>query len=184
MKLQITIPVDQTQHYEYAAWYTNWQITAGQYDLKRTVDRQGKVFFTAQCDAVTVSDYFQSGFGGLAMGKPYDTKQNAGKLGKREMIFTPKALLIDARIELTETEYDSVIIDALAQLTHEIDISMRCLNSNLERKSLDWMSGHAEDLAKASKLYSEINGVKARREHNLTKGGGWDFANTHVSKVA
>ena len=182
MKITINTKVTQEQSFEVAAWSETWVLDQGTYELTRqTKQEHGRtvVTYTAQIPSTLESDYFQSLFGGLACGKAYDSKQNAGKKGTRSIQMSPVSLLTDSSVEISEEEYDQVLEEATELLAHDIDICMRCLKSTSDRP--EWMSGHAKSLAEKTELYSKINGVMGRRKYNRTKNGiGWGPEDTHL----
>lgn len=177
MKIKIEKDIVQTQTFEVAAWYENWVLTQGTYELKR-LSISGdfgpgipKVSYEAEVPATLESDNFQSLFGGLACGKSYDQNQNKGKIGTRNLSFSPEELL-GMNIECSEEEYDRLLSEAATRLRYDINGLIRCISSNV--KTPEWLSGHAKNLYEKSKLYADIQGVIGRREYNKLNGGkGW-----------
>ncbi len=194
MKFFITIqtPIEQRQLSEFAAWYTDWQILPGTYELKQGVNpyNQSKVEFTAKCDAEIVSDNYQSHFGGMPFGS-YDHKQNSGKRGIRSLNFTPSQLLTDKRVTISEENYDAILALAISELKYDIEISMSCLSDGLKPRHerfpnldpMSSMSGHAASLAEQTKLYTSISGVIGRRAYQREKPAhqsGWPDTELHL----
>jgi hypothetical protein len=65
--------------YECAAWSQDVEVAAGDYPVVALVEGSHVKYFLVTLPGVIVEDFFPSLFGGMAIGKPYDTKQNAGK---------------------------------------------------------------------------------------------------------
>lgn len=63
-----------------AAWYVNVLVKAGRYPVFASTTPEGVVnAFHVKLTGTIVSDNFQALYCGVAIGAPYDTKQNAGK---------------------------------------------------------------------------------------------------------
>jgi len=75
-------PTEFVKHYECAAWSCTVIVAPGRYPVWAEIEN-GKVKdypgLMVTMPATVVEDYFQSLFGGNAIGKAYDRKQNAGK---------------------------------------------------------------------------------------------------------
>ena len=169
--------------YEYAAWYTNMRAVAGTYTLTRCTDTYGKIRYRAVINAVVTDDNFQSYFCGVPAGKAYDGSKNAGKADKFDVSFSPWELLSHASIQVSESEYDALLVEALDSLKYDIAIQMSCLAS----AETHWMQGHAAELARLTKAYAVCHGVKARRDWNTeqAKAGrhdGWNTTELHVTR--
>jgi len=179
IKLNSDKPEKQEQLYDCAAWYTQWVLNPGEYPAERKTDQYGNVFYSFLCDATIESDNFQSLFCGNSIGKRYDTLQNTGKQGARSLVMRPEELLKDSRVTISDNLYDQVLAEAISNIDYDIKITMMCLNDS----SPDWMSGHAEKLAKLTNLYSDCHGVKARREYNAKNDGkGWPEIELRVKR--
>jgi len=81
-EIRINKPEQRTQHYECAAWYEN-SVTdvGGVYDLvlHENYFSPHNLYLFAKVPAKITTDYFQSLWGGAAIGKAYDIKKNTGK---------------------------------------------------------------------------------------------------------
>lgn len=187
MKLLIDTDIKQTQRFEVAAWWEEWVLDHGTFSLERKVDYAGdfggrvrKISYTATIPATKDSDYFQSFFGGNAVGAPYDTTQSKGNRGRRHVSFTPVEALLNPKITIPEEMYDQVLKEAITLLRMDIDTTMNCLESNKNKPQ--WMSSHAKRLADLTEMYSRIDGVIGRREYNKNNNEqGWDYKETHLT---
>lgn len=78
----VTQAVERTKHYECAAWFTRIRVEPGRYPVMAEVE-DGRVRdhpgLMVSMPGTIVEDNFQPLFGGNAIDKAYDRKQNAGK---------------------------------------------------------------------------------------------------------
>lgn len=65
---------------EFAAWYTLYALEPKEYSIE--TNQHGEYVLL---EASVIQDYYQSFYGGVALGKPYDIYQNAGKKAKVSM---------------------------------------------------------------------------------------------------
>jgi len=79
-KIRIKQPVEHTQHYECAAWYQNSVSGLGVFDLKLVEDYHSPhdIYLVASLPATITTNYFQSLWGGVAIGKSYDIRRDTG----------------------------------------------------------------------------------------------------------
>lgn len=196
IKITVTVlPTDKIevrQNSEYAAWYTLWRVLPGSYTLERVVERQfySRPIYVASVDAEVVEDYYASHFGGVPVGN-YDIHQNAGKRGQVTLRFTPMQALKHAAVALDESGYDAVLAEAMDWLKFDASIEFSCIKESMgenhggRRDELHWVAGHAESLAKTTRLYAELHGVKGRRDHKRKPGNEdqWqDPKDTHAAR--
>lgn len=175
-----------TRTYECAAWYTNYTSTACEVEItdKPHPYDYGRKVYRATVPAVIVDDYFQSLFGGCAVGAAYDTKQNAGKPGEFTVAWSVQGLLLDENVILTDEEYDQVLEIAIKEATAHADYARKNLekviNNPLIKDDKYRTADHdlrrtSDSFAKAMTTLSELTLTRThreqRRDSRFTTGG-------------
>lgn len=82
----VETPVEYTdQSFECAAWWESSIAGSGTFDafLREDPHNKGRYYVTAELPATITADFFPSLWGGSLIGKPYDSKENAGKPARR-----------------------------------------------------------------------------------------------------
>jgi len=127
--------------YECAAWWTKISVEAGDYPVHGYL-QGSSLHLYASLEGVIVEDNFQSLWGGVAFGQPYDQRQNAGKpatysvFGRDYEAFASIHRMGDQspwKIDLSTIPYELAACSDCGCVIHKNEASTRCPRCSVTR---------------------------------------------------
>jgi hypothetical protein len=172
----ITEPIEITDaSYECAAWWKTMRSDVGSFELKYCKPEAYRPgYYIATLPASVVADNFQSLYCGNAIGRAYDTKQNAGQRCEFTQRFEIDEFTTDKRFNVTPETLSELCDTAERELNAEYAFELKWLKSGMLDAQDDIAPDYVGDPISTSleflaKTIRRVQAVRTFRTYTLNR---------------